>query len=227
MGIQFGSATVRRRMRRLVVAAAAVGTASVVAATTASADPPNVSTTHVFAFTNNFRKVDTQGVIKIAMLPASPIVGVWTTARATAIRCAGCRSVAIDAHVVLIGGTPKYLQANNQAIAQNQFCAGCASVALSYQIVATAPGPVMLTSVGRAQLSALSSALQALASTGSPATMASSANGIVAKIVTSLNNNVVPLAQQPGGAVGAAVPTGVPASPKVTVQVFRQYHIAS
>lgn len=222
MGIQFVSATVRRRMRRVIVVAAAVGTASVVAATTAAADPPNVSTTQVFAFTNNFHKVDTHGVIKVAMVPGSPTVGVWTTARATAVRCAGCRSVAIDAHVVLVGGTPEFLQANNRAIAQNQFCTGCGSVALSYQIVATAPGPVALTSAGRAQLSVLSAALQALAAKGAPATIASSANGIVAKVVTTLNNNVVPLAQQPAG---PAMPTAVPA--KVTVQVFRQYHIAS
>ena len=224
MGIQFVSATARRRIRRVIVVAAALGAASVVTATTAVADAPNVSTTQVFAFSNNFRKVDTHGVIKVAMLPSSPTVGVWTTARATAVRCAGCRSVAIDAHVVLIGGTPQFLQANNRAIAQNQFCTGCASVALSYQIIATAPGPVTLTSVGRAQLSALSSALQALASKGAPSAMPSSADGIVAKVVATLNNNVVPLAHQPDG---AAAPTAVPASAKVTVQVFRQYHLAS
>jgi hypothetical protein len=220
MGKQFATTTVVRRMRRVLVVAAAIGVASVVAATTAVADTPNVSTTQIFAFTNNFHKVDNQGVIKVAMLPATPTVGVWTTARATAIRCAGCRSVAIDAHVVLVGGTPQFLQANNQAIAQNQHCVGCTSIALAYQIVATAPGPVGLTATGRAQLSALSASLSALASHGAPATMASSADGIVQKVVTTLNNNVVPLAQQPAGA------TAVPAVPKVTVRVFRQYHVA-
>jgi hypothetical protein len=49
--------------------------------------------------------------------------------------------------------------------------------------------------------------------------MASSADGIVTKVVTALNNNVVPLAQQP---TAAAVPAAVPAPPKVTVRVFRR-----
>lgn len=219
------SSTIRRRMRRGLFIGAALGAAGVVAATAAVATPVNVSTTHVDSFTNNFHKVDTYGTVNVALLPASPTISVWTTARATATNCVGCRSVAIDAHVVVVAGAPRYLQAHNQAVAQNTACVGCASVALSYQIVATAPRPVALTSAGRAQLAKLGAALQSLASHGAPATMASSADSLVSQVVTTLHNNVLPLASQPSG--GSVQQQSVPAVPKVTVQVFRQYHAAS
>lgn len=88
---------------------------------------------------------------------------------------------------------------------------------------ATLDRPVALTSAGRAQLRALNSAMQSLASRGSLSTMASGADGIVAKVVATLNSNVVPSAHQPAG---TAASLAVPASVNVTVHVFRQYHVA-
>lgn len=223
MGIQLKSHTIRRRMRRILIIGAALGAAGVVAATAAVADSSNVSWSSVDSHTNNFHKVETHGFVDVALLPGAPTIGVWTTARATAINCTGCRAVAIDAHVVIVGGTPQYLSAHNQAVAQNRFCSGCASVALAYQIVATARGPVALTSAGQAQLANLSAALQSLASHGAPATMARNADSLVARVVSTLHNNVVPLTTR---SAGGAAPQSLPTIPKVTVQVFRQYHIA-
>lgn len=215
--------TERRHHRHAVVlGVAAFAIAGVTAASTAVADEPGVSTTQVISWTNSFRKVQNQGVVNVAVLPASSAVSVWTTASATAVACLGCRSTAIDAHVVIVGGRSQFLQANNRAVAENRRCVGCTSVALSYQIVAIAPRPVALTAAGKSRLAALSAAMQSLASTGAPATMADQADAIVERVLATLIADVVPLAQP----ATAARTLSATVAPALSVRVFRQFRIA-
>lgn len=105
--------------------------------------------------------------------------------------CDDCRATAVSFQVVVSGGGPTTISADNLAYAANEGCSRCESTAVAYQFVVAYQSDVLLTATGRRRLQDIDAALRKVARSGmSTADVQAAADGYAAQVLDVLGSQV-------------------------------------
>ena len=179
-------------MRKIGVTAAAF-VAALAIGLPAAADPSPAGGANnvVIATSTASATLSQRSGVQIA-IDAAPTAASGNLAVANASDCTGCRSVAVALQAVLVTGSPSTFVPANVATAVNSDCTGCTSYAYANQYVVQTSGPVHLTPTGLAEISALRSEADAVASSDeSPDELTTDLDALAAQLKAVIDSQLV------------------------------------